>query len=58
MGVTLTAPKSADAGMRSPHATAVALAAPVAMAVLRMRVGAVAQAHGERYGPDTAMSSD
>ncbi len=58
MGVTLRGPISADAGMRRPHATTVAHCAPAAMAVLRMRVGAVAQAHGEQCGPDTAMGTD
>ena len=58
MGVALRGPIPADAGMRRPHATTVARSAPVATAVLRMRVGAVAQAHGERCGPDTMTSTD
>ena len=57
MGVTFTGPIPAGAGMRRPHATTVALSAPAAIAVLRMRVGAVAQAHGERCGPDRATST-
>ena len=58
MGVTLRGPISANAGMRRPHATPVVLSAPAAMAVLRMEVGAAAQAHGERCGPDPATSTD
>ena len=58
MGVTLRGPKPADAGMRRPHATPVALSAPAAMAVLRTGVGAVAQAHGARCEPDPATSTD
>lgn len=56
MGVTVTAPIPADPGIRRPDAAAVADSAPVAMAVLRMRLGAAA--HGERCGSDTATRPD
>ena len=62
MDVTDPAPIPADAGVRLrptvPGATTLALSAPVATASQRIRVGAWAQAHGERRGPNTAMCSD